>query len=165
MTSQLGSILDAIIADLQADTTLPEPISTFHKVEGIVEGVDTTCSLWVPKQTFKSFTNDQDEADTDIHIGLGLRDMDPENAQERLRALAEEIRLVLTADDPYLGGLLDDIILSEWEFATYNASQTEVLHIAEAVWQVTYYVSRARNVTPAETMTELDFDETIDTGS
>lgn len=157
----LDDILNALIAAMQADKTLPEPIESYHKVQGMVPGVDATCSVWVPKQTFKAFTNDEDEANTEIHIGIGVQDLDAESGESRIRALAEEIRLLLTADDHTLGGLIDDSFLSEWEFATYNASQTEVLHLGEAVWQVVYYAPRSRPVQPAPTMDELDFGETI----
>lgn len=157
----LDDILNALIAAIQTDTTLPEPIQTFHKVEGMIPGVETTMSVWVPKQKFTGYTNDEDEVNAEIHIGIGVQDMDSENGESRVRALAEEIRLVLTADNPRLGGLLDDSFLSEWEFHTYNASQTEVLHLGEAVWDVMYYSSRSRAVTPAESMDELDFNETV----
>lgn len=157
----IDEILDAIIAALQADANLPEPIATYHKVEGMVQGLDTTCSLWVPKVSYKEYTNDYDEAHAQIHIGIGLDDMGADDGETRVRALAEEIRLVLTADDHTLGGLIDDSFLSDWEFATYNANQTGVLHMGEAVWQVVYYAPRSRPVVPAETMDELDFDETI----
>lgn len=164
MSSALDTILDALISAIQADTLLPEPISTYHKVEGFVSGVDTTCSVWVPKQAFKEYTNDEDEVNVQIHIGIGVEDMDAENGESRVRALAEEIRLLLTADNPRLGGLLDDSFLSDWEFATYNASQTEVLHLGEAVWAVVYYAPRNRVATPGEPMDELDFTETITMG-
>ncbi|KLU66306.1 hypothetical protein DEAC_c17050 [Desulfosporosinus acididurans] len=160
----LDDILNAITAAIQADTLLPEPIITFHKVEGMIPGLETTCSVWVPKQNFKPYTNDDDEVDAKIHIGIGLQDMDPENGEARIRALAEEIRLLLTADTPRLGGLLDDSFLSEWEFATVNASQTEVLHLGEAVWEVTYYGPRTRSITPSEPMEELDFTEIMTIG-
>lgn len=160
----LDDILNAIIAAIKADALLPEPIVTFHKVEGMVPGLETSCSVWVPKQNFKAYTNDGDEVDAKIHIGIGLQDMDAENGESRIRALAEEIRLLLTADNPRLGGLLDDSFLSEWEFATFNASQTEVLHLGETVWEVTYYAPRLRPITPAEPMDELDFTETITIG-
>jgi hypothetical protein len=157
----LDDILNALIAAIQGDATLPETIQTFHKVEGMVPGLEITCSVWVPKQKFKTFTNDEDEVEAEIHIGIGIQDMNAENGESRIRALSEEIRLLLTADNPQLGGLLDDSFLSEWEFATYNASSSEVLHLGEAIWEVSYYASRSRPVTPADAMDELYFDESI----
>ncbi|GMA59731.1 hypothetical protein NZD89_09310 [Alicyclobacillus fastidiosus] len=157
----IDDILDALIAALQADTNLPEPIATYHKVEGMVQGLDTTCSVWVPKVSYKGYTNDYDEATAPIHIGIGVNDMTNETGEARVRALAEEIRMLLTADNHTLGGLIDDSFLSDWEFATYNSSQTGVLHMGEAVWQVVYYAPRSRPVQPCPTMDEMDFDETI----
>lgn len=156
----LDDILNALIAAIQGDASLPEPIATYHKVEGMVPGVDTTCSVWVPKVKYKEYTNDEDEVNAEIHIGIGVQDMDAENGESRIRALAEEIRLLLTADNPRLGGLLDDSFLSEWEFATYNANQTEVLHLGEAIWEVVYYAPRTRPAT-SDPMGELDFTENI----
>ncbi|MFB5192792.1 hypothetical protein [Alicyclobacillus fastidiosus] len=160
----IDDILDALIAALQADANLPEPIATYHKVEGMVQGLDTTCSVWVPKVSYKAYTNDYDETHAQIHIGIGVDDMGADTGEARVRALAEEIRLLLTADQRTLGGLLDDSFLSDWEFATYNASQTEVLHLGEAIWEVTYYAPRTRPVPPDDPMDELDFNETISIG-
>lgn len=157
----IDEILAAIIADLQDDANLPEPIAKYNLVEGMVQSLDTTCSLWAPKQKFKPYDNDNDEAHVEIHIGIAVNDMTDEYGEPRVRALAEEIRLVLTADDPYLGGLIDDSFLSEWDFATYNSSQTGVLHMGEAIWNVTYYSPRARPVTLGQPLGELSFDETI----
>ena len=67
---------------------------------------------------------------------------------------------MLTSDNTRLGGLLDDSFLSEWEFATYNASQTEVLHLGEAIWEVSYYTPRYRT-NFSEPMDELDIGESI----
>ncbi|WP_088185835.1 hypothetical protein [Desulfosporosinus sp. FKA] len=160
----LDDILNALVATIKADNSLPELIADYHKVEGMIPGIDTSCSVWVPKQKFKAYTNDEDEVNAQIHIGIGLQDIDPENGESRIRALAEEIRLLLTADNPRLGGFLDDSFLSEWEFATYNASTTELLHLGEAVWEVVYYSSRTRPVTPSEPMDEINFNETITIG-
>lgn len=161
----LDSILNAIKTALLGDAQLPEPIYTVYLVEGMVPGVDTTASVWVPKQKFKEYDVDQDEVSAEIHIGIGVQDADAENGEMRVRDLAEEIRLLLTADQRTLGGLLDNSFLSDWQFATADVSQTETLHLGEAVWEVTYYAPRYRPVTPATQMDELAFDESIDTDS
>jgi len=156
----LDDILNAVVADMQADVALAE-VTSYHKVEGMVPGLKPTISVWVPKQKFTEYTNDEDECNAEIHIGVSVHDMQPERGEQHVRTLAKEIRLLLTADDHTLGGLIDDSFLSEWEFESIKPDQTLMLHLGEAVWQVKYYEPRNRTVTPGESMDELDFTETI----
>lgn len=157
----LDDILNAIIAALQADTLLPETFGTYNKVQGMIPGLDPTVSLWVPEQKFKDYDNDYDEVDAEIHIGIALQDIDAESGEQRIRALAEEIRLLLTADQRTLGGLIDDSFLSDWKFDTYQANETEQLHLGEAMWNAKYYAPRSRAPASGDSMDEMDFDESI----
>jgi len=158
--ASMDDILGAVVAAMQGDTALVE-IQTYHQVEGMIPGIDPSVSVWIPKPRYKEYTNDLDEVDAEVHIGLCLYDMDPERGESRVRAFAEEIRMLFTADDHTLDGLLDDSFFESWEFASTATEQYELLHLADGIWIVTYYASRARDVEPTDMMDELDFDETI----
>ncbi|GIM45959.1 hypothetical protein DNHGIG_15080 [Collibacillus ludicampi] len=155
----LDEILDAIIAAMKSDPKLNE-VKTYHKVEGMLAGISTSVSVWVPKQRFKEYDGSYDEVDAEVHIGISVHDADIERGEQKVRALAEEIRLLLVADQRTLGGLIDNSFLSDWEYASTAADKGLMLHLAEAIWQVTYYAPRFR-INTAEPVDEIEFEEDI----
>lgn len=156
----LDQIFDSVISAMQADAALSS-FSAFHKVEGVVPAMSPTFSVWAPKQKYKAYDNDNDQVNVEIHIGVSLRDTQVERGEADVRVLTEEIRLVLTADQMNLGGLIDDSFFDEWQFESTDSSKFQMLHLAEGIWNVTYYSPRSRPITPGQPLGELDFYETV----
>lgn len=156
----MDDILDALVSAMQADTALAS-VSAYHKVEGMVPGVKPTVSVWIEKPKYKPYDNSMDEAEVPIHIGITVKDMQAERGEQVVRGYAEEIRMLCTADQRTLGGLIDDSFFESWEFESVKSEQFQLLHLAEGIWNVCYYAPRARTVAPVDPMDELDFTESI----
>jgi hypothetical protein len=155
----IDDILDALIAAMETDTNLSE-IKKYNKVEGMLAGMSSTVSIWVPQQKFSEYDSNMDEVELEIHIGVSIHDIDVERGEERIRALAEEIRLLLVSDQETLGGLIDSSFFTKWDFASVSTEKQLMLHLAEGIWEVKYYDSRIRDISSEQT-DEIDINENI----
>lgn len=155
----IDEILDALIEAFKADLKLSE-IKTYHKVEGMIPDLSPTISVWTPKQRFREYDSNMDETELPIHIGISLHDIEAERGEQRIRTFAEEIRLLLVADQETLGGLIDASFFDTWEFASANSDKGLMLHLGEAIWEVKYYAPRFRD-SNGDSIDDITIEENI----
>lgn len=123
-------------------------IKSWNKANGLVTMIAPGCSIGLERETYESYTRDQDEATANVSILIWVKNTDPAAGEKKVRALAQEARLVL-AENYSLNGAAASSYVSGIVYSTAEAQKSLLLHLAEIDFRVTYYSARSHSASPA----------------
>lgn len=159
----IDQILLAVKGTFQADPTLAE-VTTYHLVDGMIPSVKTTISIGCYEIKYNDYDRDQDEVTASIRVWLYLHSIKPEDGENQVRQLTQQLRYSLLAD-MYLGGLVDASTVKSIAFDTEQANLSQTLYYAMLDYEVKYYESRNRTEPGVPTAVDIQAtlnSETID---
>ncbi len=134
------------IIDLVHDTLKQAPalagIKDWNKANSLLTLASPGVSIGIEKEVFEPYTREEDEATANLNILLWVKNMDPVAGEAEVRALAQQVRMVLV-NDRTLGGAADDSFVRGIDYATADGGKSIILHLAEIDYRVKYYAERS----------------------
>ncbi|WP_425058371.1 hypothetical protein SCACP_30200 [Sporomusa carbonis] len=134
------NIVDAILTVLQAEPELGD-VGEWKKVNGVVPLPCKTISVGVDEEIFAPYTRLKDQVTAKVIVYAYLTDVDPEDGEASIRAMAKIIRHALSADHS-LGGKAATSFVKDIRYV--YADDFEDLHAAAITLEVVYYASRLK---------------------
>lgn len=140
-----------LVHDILKNFPLLSEITEWKKITGLITLKAPGCSIGVDKEEFNEYTRDSDEVTAYMRITLWVKNPDPVVGEAKIRKFAQDCRRIL-ASNRTLGGSVDDSFVKNIEYATAQADNTLIQHIAEIDYRITYYSDRfmAEEGTPVE---------------
>lgn len=135
------------IIDLVHDTLKAAPelagIRDWNKANGLVTMAAPGCSIGLEREVYEPYTGEQDEVTAHLSIIVWVKNIDPAAGEAEVRALAQEVRMVLT-ENRTLGGAAADGYVNGILYTTAEGGKNLLLHLAEIDYRVRYYSPRFR---------------------
>ncbi len=135
--SNINAVQDKIVDVLSTYSTLAT-IKKWHKVNGILLAVHPAGCVGVAKESFEAYSMADDKVIATIKIYLYLQHVKPDEGERQVRDLAHEARYALSTDRT-LGGLIASGMITDMEYVSVDASETQLLHTVEITYLAEYY--------------------------